>query len=75
MSGHIHITPLGGMAGDMFVAAMLDAFPELVDAVIAVTGAVLPHLNATLAPCVKAGDRSTVFQYSRPKRNRANPLS
>jgi uncharacterized protein (TIGR00299 family) protein len=61
MSGHIHITPLGGMAGDMFVAAMLDAFPELVDAVIAVTGAVLPHLNATLAPCVKAGIAAQSF--------------
>ncbi len=26
---HLHLDPLGGMAGDMFVAAMLDAFPEL----------------------------------------------
>ncbi len=25
---HIHLDPLGGMAGDMFVAAILDAFPE-----------------------------------------------
>ncbi len=25
---HIHLDPLGGVAGDMFVAAMLDAFPE-----------------------------------------------
>ena len=25
---HIHIDPLGGMAGDMFVAALLHAFPE-----------------------------------------------
>lgn len=25
----IHLDPLGGVAGDMFVAAVLDAFPEL----------------------------------------------
>lgn len=28
MTRHIHLDPLGGAAGDMFVAAMLDAFPE-----------------------------------------------
>ncbi len=28
-SFHIHIDPVGGIAGDMFVAAMLDLFPEL----------------------------------------------
>jgi uncharacterized protein (TIGR00299 family) protein len=26
---HIHLDPVGGLAGDMFVAAMLDAFPAL----------------------------------------------
>ena len=26
---HIHLDPVGGMAGDMFVAALLDAFPGL----------------------------------------------
>lgn len=40
---HIHLDPVGGMAGDMFVAAMLDAFPPL-EAVIqgAVRAAGLP---------------------------------
>ncbi len=32
---HFHLDPLGGVAGDMFVAAMLDAFPEHRDATIA----------------------------------------
>ncbi len=31
---HLHLDPLGGAAGDMFVAAMLDAFPEHRDAAI-----------------------------------------
>lgn len=31
---HIHLDPLGGTAGDMFVAAMLDGFPEHQDDVI-----------------------------------------
>jgi uncharacterized protein (TIGR00299 family) protein len=26
---HVHLDPLGGIAGDMFAAAVLDAFPEL----------------------------------------------
>ena len=30
---HIHLDPVGGIAGDMFVAAMLDAFPALEGAV------------------------------------------
>lgn len=40
---HIHLDPVGGLAGDMFVAALLDAFPPL-EAVIqnAVRAAGLP---------------------------------
>lgn len=26
---HLHLDPVGGIAGDMFIAALLDAFPEL----------------------------------------------
>src|SRR5947209_8606786 len=32
---YLHLDPLGGIAGDMFVAALLDAFPEHEGAVIA----------------------------------------
>ena len=31
---HIHLDPLGGLAGDMFLAAMLDAWPDLLDPVL-----------------------------------------
>ena len=29
---HVHLDPVGGVAGDMFAAALLDAFPERADA-------------------------------------------
>lgn len=39
---HVHLDAAGGMAGDMFVAAMLDALPELRPRVMADLAAVLP---------------------------------
>ena len=43
MSGkHIHLQPLGGIAGDMFVAATLDAFPDCREQVFADIATVLP---------------------------------
>ncbi len=38
----IHLDPVGGIAGDMFVAAMLDAFPSLRERVLADAASVLP---------------------------------
>ena len=32
---HLHLDPVGGVAGDMFVAALLDAWPELADGTLA----------------------------------------
>jgi uncharacterized protein (TIGR00299 family) protein len=41
---HIHLDPLGGIAGDMFLAAVLDAFPQLeAAAVSAMRAAGLPQ--------------------------------
>jgi pyridinium-3,5-bisthiocarboxylic acid mononucleotide nickel chelatase len=40
---HIHLDAIGGVAGDMFVAAVLDAFPDLSDGMLsAITAAGLP---------------------------------
>ena len=40
---HIHLDAIGGVAGDMFVAAVLDAFPDLRDGMLgAITAAGLP---------------------------------
>ena len=38
----IHLDTVGGIAGDMFVAAMLDAFPEMKAGVLADAASVLP---------------------------------
>ena len=48
---HIHLDAVGGVAGDMFVAAMLDACPELAPRVMRDLAAVLPAAagNAVLA--------------------------
>ena len=55
---HIHLDPLGGWSGDMFVAAMLDAFPDhwpavaaaitVLDLGPAAACSVLPHADGTL---------------------------
>lgn len=39
---HLHLDPLGGAAGDMFVAAMVRTFPDLMSRVLADVAAVLP---------------------------------
>ena len=43
---HLRLDALGGIAGDMFVAALLDAFPEHTQGAIAAAELV--------APCVAA---------------------
>lgn len=42
MSRHIHLDLVGGIAGDMFAAALLDAFPDLQPRVLSDVAAVLP---------------------------------
>ena len=39
---NVHLDPVGGIAGDMFVAALLDAFPKLQERVLTDARAVLP---------------------------------
>jgi uncharacterized protein (TIGR00299 family) protein len=53
---HIHLDPAGGIAGDMFAAALLDAFPEHAAGAIKAACALAPvqcrvaaHRDATLA--------------------------
>jgi hypothetical protein len=38
LARRIHLDPLGGIAGDMFAAAMVDTFPQLEDGVLAAVG-------------------------------------
>lgn len=49
---HIHLDPVGGVAGDMFVAALLDTWPELEDQVIAAvrTAGLDPSVGLSVTP-------------------------
>lgn len=57
-ANHVTLVPLGGMAGDMFVAALLDALPDAVasvmDALRAVLPGDLPHLAQTTSGGIAA---------------------
>jgi len=49
MTLHVHLDPVGGISGDMFAAAMLDAFPDLEQALTADLAAagVLEHVRVS----------------------------
>jgi len=47
----IHLDALGGVAGDMFVAALLDAFPEHEAGVTRSVRAALAEAAPDAAPC------------------------
>lgn len=62
---HIHLDPVGGLAGDMFAAAMLDAFPDLADPLFAALSGLerLAGVECRIAPHrdhVLTGSRFTV---------------
>jgi pyridinium-3,5-bisthiocarboxylic acid mononucleotide nickel chelatase len=63
---HIRLQPLGGIAGDMFVAAMLDAFPDFAERVLADVSAVLPREagEARLARVSKNGIAALQFSLA-----------
>ncbi|MFV0301626.1 MAG: nickel insertion protein, partial [Paracoccus sp. (in: a-proteobacteria)] len=42
---HLHLDPLGGIAGDMFVAALLDAAPELLPEAVALAARIGPGVG------------------------------
>ncbi len=66
MSRHIHLDPVGGIAGDMFVAAMLDAFPDSQTACwgdIEAAG-LLQHVNIQLVLGATQGLAAKKFQVT-----------
>ncbi|MBS7541657.1 LarC family nickel insertion protein [Ancylobacter oerskovii] len=65
---HIHLDPVGGIAGDMFVAALLAARPELEPRVLADVAAVLPPEagKPRLADVVSGGIAARHFSLAVP---------
>jgi uncharacterized protein (TIGR00299 family) protein len=61
---HLHIDPVGGAAGDMFIAAMLHVFPDLTERVLADVAMVLPPEvgRATLSDHVASGITARRFE-------------
>ncbi|WP_348657091.1 LarC family nickel insertion protein [uncultured Sulfitobacter sp.] len=61
---HLHLDPVGGAAGDMFIAAMLHAFPELAERALADVAAVLPAEvgHAELSEHVASGITARRFE-------------
>ncbi len=59
---HIHLDPVGGIAGDMFAAAILDAFPEHAPGAVAAAQALAPVRASLIAhkDHVLAGSRFSV---------------
>ncbi|HIC71573.1 MAG TPA: DUF111 family protein, partial [Alphaproteobacteria bacterium] len=49
MGLHIHLDLVGGIAGDMFIAALADAHPDLVDGLLRALTALGPPSSVTYA--------------------------
>jgi len=52
MTQHVHLDVVGGIAGDMFIAAMLDAYPDSIKACMddLADSGVLEHVRVSLQP-------------------------
>lgn len=61
---HLHLDPVGGAAGDMFIAAMLHVMPDMQDRVMADVAAVLPAGvgHAMLSDHMASGIRARQFK-------------
>lgn len=64
---HLHLDPLGGISGDMFLAAMLDAAPDLLPEVQALAARIGPGVAIQPVEARDHGLRGTYLQISLPE--------
>lgn len=67
---HLHLDPLGGMAGDMFIAAMLDAAPDLLDGARALAAGIGPGVTLELLPVTDHGLSGRQLELTLPGKER-----
>lgn len=63
---HLHLDPVGGIAGDMFVAALLDSAPELLPGAAALAAKIGPGISLTLAEHASHGLRGRQLRLDLP---------
>jgi uncharacterized protein (TIGR00299 family) protein len=72
---HLHLDPLGGLAGDMFLAAVLDAWPELYTGLVeAMRAAGLPdHWSVARQPARDHGLTGSRLSIAPPEKGAERP--
>ena len=72
-----HLDPVGGIAGDMFAAAVLDARPDLADGLRAALASLKPPPSVEIAidPCGDAALTGVRFKVTAPGKRRPWPCA
>ncbi|WBU61504.1 LarC family nickel insertion protein [Paracoccus albus] len=63
---HLHLDPVGGIAGDMFVAALLDSAPELLPGATALATKIGPGISLTVPEHSSHGLRGRQLRLALP---------
>ncbi|MFD0982526.1 LarC family nickel insertion protein [Tropicimonas aquimaris] len=67
---HLHLDPMGGIAGDMMLAALLDAFPDLEQPVTDLAATIGPGISLKLTEAREKGLRGRRIAFDLPTTER-----